>query len=231
MTIEKTKSFLAVNRKLEVRPEGEEGSFYKSLVLGVKGSSILISPPYRGRNDLLLRNGDQLEVVLLSDKEKYLFKGVVKKRERAPLKGYVIEVSDKAKRIQLRSFVRIKVAITMEWAKLPNVPLDARGIDNLQFISGLMVDLSGGGASLVLNELLPEGSYILVRFSLDDENRITTFILPAEIRRSYSLNERNKFVAGASFFAISEKDRDQIIEYIFYRQRKERFLEEEQKQR
>ncbi|MFA5536025.1 MAG: PilZ domain-containing protein [Bacillota bacterium] len=230
MTIEKTKSFLAVNRKLEVRPDGDEGCFYKSLVLNVKENFVLISPPYRGRHDLLLHAGDQLDVVLLSDKEKYLFKGFVRKREKAPLKGYVIEVSDEAKRIQLRAFVRIKVAIVMEWAKLPNVPLDKKAMDNLHFFEGLMVDLSGGGASLIVNELLSVGSRILVRFSLDNEDKAVIFTLPAEIRRSYSLDERNKFAAGVSFFAISEKERDLIVEYIFYRQRKERFLEGEQKQ-
>lgn len=228
MTMEKTEKFLAINRKLEVRLDGDESRYYKSSVLGVQGKLFLINPPYRGKNDLLLHVGDKLEVVLLSDKEKYLFTAAVLQRVTAPLKGYVLEAADEAKRIQLRAFVRIKVAIEAEWVRLPEGVLNKKDFDNIKFSKAVMADLSGGGASLTLGELLPEETRILVRFPLEIQNKVKTFTIPAEVRRSYSRNEKNKFVAGVNFFGISEKERDQIIEYVFYRQRKERFLDGEQ---
>ena len=227
MTIEKIEDFLEINRKLEVKLDGDEGRYYKSFVLGVDGKHFLINPPYRGKHDLHLHQGDRLEVVLLSKREKYLFSAEVIDRVMNPLKGYILKGFGEAKRIQLRAFVRIQVAIDTEWAILPEGLTDRRSWEELEFKQAVMVDLSGGGAGLVLDELLPEGKRILLRFPLEGRDKSRVFTLVSEVRRANSLDDRKKYAAGVSFLGISEKERDQIIEYVFYRQRKMYFLDGE----
>lgn len=227
MTTEKTERFLTINRKLEVRLDGDEGKYYKSYVLGVQENLFLINPPYVGRNDLMLRVGDNVEVVLLSDKEKYLFVAPVVQRVQNPLKGYILQAPEEARRIQLRAFVRIKVALEAEWTALPEGIPNKKEWENLRFSKAVMVDLSGGGAALVTDKLLPEGVRILLRFTMEIRDEKRSLALVSEVCRSSSLNEKRKYSIGVKFLGISEKERDQIIEYVFYKQRKQYFLDEE----
>lgn len=226
MTTRKVASFLKDNAKIEVRLEGNKNKYYKSIVHGVKGERFLIDPPYSGKDHLLLHLDDKVEVILLTDKEKYMFTATVVDRVQSPISGYVLQAPEEAKRIQLRDFVRIKLALEVEWAELRDGLTDHKELEELAFKGAIMVDLGGGGAGLVTDVPIPEGTQILLRCSLviRDVKRVMNIF--SEVRRCYRMDDRNKYAIGIAFVGLSEREQDQIIEYVFLRQRKQLLLDD-----
>lgn len=230
MGVEKGKmsKFLQINGRLEVRPYGDEGKYFKSLIMGVKGDLFLMNPPYRGRDDLLLYKGDKVETVLITDKEKYLFVAEVVERVNKPFEGYVLKAPEDAKRIQLRQFVRIKVALDIEWAIISNqVNLANKGeVQELAFAPGIMVDLSGGGAGFVADEEIPEDTQLLLHFKYAIKEVDKQMTILAEVKRCQKMDDRNKYIIGVAFLGLSDREQDDIIEYVFFKQREQLLLED-----
>lgn len=222
MTKGKGPGFLQANSKIEVKPQGDEKKYYKSHIHGVKENLFLINPPYRGKDDLLLHKGDQVDVVLITDKEKYIFAARVVDRVTTPLQGYVLMVQGEAKRIQMREFVRVKVLLDVEIGEF----LEEEGLDEVIYVPATMVDLSGGGAGVVSNVPFGEGKQLILRFNIslrDEERRI---LVMTEVRRCHKMEDLNRYMVGVAFKGLSDRDQDQIIEYIFQKQREQRLLED-----
>ncbi|NLC77866.1 MAG: hypothetical protein GX750_09660 [Clostridia bacterium] len=227
MSTVKVEKYLKVNRKLEIRQEGDEGKYYKSMIHGLNDRLLLVTPPYRGRDNLSLHRGDNVEVILIAEKEKILFKAKVTDRVRKPFFGYVLEAAEEGTRIQLREFVRVKVLMDVEWCIMDNMPENDQELEGLEFQQAVMVDLSGGGAGIVCDEPIPENTLILLRFIMPLKNTERSMSLLSEVRRCYRLDEQRKYMVGLAFLDLTQRDQDQIIEYVFQKLREQRLMEDE----
>lgn len=212
----KVEKYLKEGQKLDVRLDGEDGKYYKSQVLAVQDKFFLIIPPYRGRDNLFLHRGDRVEVVLYGTNEKCGFTAAVIKRVKEPFEGFMLEAPEEGKRIQMREFVRVKVLLDVEWAFSEEKDV---------FYQGIMVDLSGGGAGIVTDVPVDDDVELLVRFHLPIRGREVEMLVKSQVRRCQPMAEQGKYLIGAAFQGLSERDRDQIIEYVFQKQREQRILD------
>lgn len=212
----KLAKFLKEGQKVDIRLDGDDGKFYKSQVVGVQGNYFLIIPPYRGMDNLFLHRGDRVEVVLHSTNEKCEFTAGVIKLVKGKLDGYILEAPEEGKRIQMRKFVRVKVLLDIEWALSQ---------EKNNFYSGIMVDLSGGGAGIVTDVPVDDDVELLVRFHLPIRGREVEMLVKSQVRRCQLMAEQGKYLIGVAFQELSERDQDQIIEYVFQKQREQRILD------
>jgi len=215
LTSVKLDKYLEDGKKLEIRLAGDDGKYYKSQVLQVREKFFLITPPYRGKDNLFLHRNEEVEVILYGTNEKFIFTTTVIKKVNEPLSGYVLVTPEEGKRIQLREHVRVKTFLDVEWA-LPEE-------DSLE--KGIMVDISGGGAGIVTGKPVEEDALILLRFELPLKNRPLQMSVKAVVRRCQPMPEHGKYLLGVSFQEITERDRDQVIEYVFQKQREQRLLD------
>lgn len=227
MSTVKVEKYLKADSKLEIRLDGDEGKYYKSMINGVKNRLLLVTAPYRGKDNLYLHRGDDVEVVLFAQSEKIFFKAKVVDRVQKPIFGYVLEASEEGKRVQLREFVRVKVLLDAELAILPE---EATGNSEEEaapeFQQVIMVDISGGGAGVVTKEPVPENTRVLLKFDLPMKNMKRPMSLVAEVRRCSFLQDTNRYLLGLAFVDLTQRDQDQIIEYVFQKQREQRLMED-----
>lgn len=215
MTIVKLDKYLEDGKKIEIRLAGDDGKYYKSQVVQVKDNLFLIAPPYRGKEDLFLHRDDEVEVILYGPNEKIMFNTTVVKKVKKPLAGYVLVAPEEGKRIQLREYVRVKVFLDVEWS--------LAGQEDVH--KGIIVDLSGGGAGIVTDVLLEEDTALVLRFDLPLKNKTVKMEVKAVVRRNQEMPDGGKYLLGVAFQDISERDRDQIIEYVFQKQREQLLLD------
>jgi c-di-GMP-binding flagellar brake protein YcgR len=220
----KLKKYLEADRKIEVRLQGDEGKYYKSMIQGVKNELLLIAAPYRGKDNLHLYKGDSVDVILVAHSEKILFSAQVVGRFNKPFFGYVLQTPEEGKRIQLREFVRIKLLLDAEWGLVEDTNVSDEDLEQIEFNEAVMVDLSGGGAGLVIHEPLPEDTRLLLRFTLPLKNSERVMSVMAEVRRCFRMDEPNKYALGVSFVGLSAREQDQIVEYVFQKQREQRLM-------
>jgi c-di-GMP-binding flagellar brake protein YcgR len=206
------KRALAINNKVEIIDE-EKGKPFKSIILSLGPGFFTVTLPYEKKDVLLLSPGTKVKVRVIGKNEQFLFTSEVLARRTSPFPHYVLKEPEEIKRVQLREYVRLKKVIKAQLAVL--LDEDRAGLEQ----KVLILDISGGGVSIALREPLAVGSKILLKFNLpgiekDDED--CQFKLKAEIRRcERSLSEKPKFIAGAVFLDITEKERDGLIRYIF----------------
>ncbi|NLL18356.1 MAG: hypothetical protein GX262_04925 [Clostridia bacterium] len=223
----KLEKYLGIDGKIEIRLQGDEGKYYKSMIQGIRNELLLIVAPYRGRDNLHLYKGDSVDVVLFAQNEKILFPAQVVGRVNKPFQGYVLQVPEEGKRIQMREFVRIKLLLDAEWGLLENTEVPPEeDLKQMVLNQAVMVDLSGGGAGLVIHEPLSENARILLRFTLPLKNNERVMTVMAEVRRCFRMDEPNKYAVGVSFVGLSAREQDQIVEYVFQKQREQRLMED-----
>lgn len=95
-----------------------------------------------------------------------------------------------------------------------NKLLDSLGEPN----KGLVLDISGGGLAMSVNRFIPVGSLMGVRIFLQSKEHKKVMLLKGRVVRS-SLLERGKgllrYRLGVEFAELSEKLRDDLINFIF----------------
>lgn len=222
----KLDKYLTVDSRIEVKLEGDEGKYYKSMIQGVRNRLLLIVAPYRGRENLSLHKGDNVEVILVAQNEKVLFPAQVVGRVQTPFHGFVLQAPEEGKRIQMRAFVRIKLLLDLQWGLVEDTVDSGQDLEQIEFHEAIMVDLSGGGAGFVSHVPLAEDTRILLRFILPLKNNEREMSVMAVVRRCVPMDEPNKYSVGVSFVGLSTREQDLIVEYVFQKQREQRLMED-----
>lgn len=198
---------LSLNQRLELEiPEGPyQGSYYSHL-LSMEDSYLSISIPISKGEIVPIRNGTPLSVIFVGPEAMYQFESRVLKRKRGKVPSLLISLPENFRRIQRREFFRLKV----------NIPLLFRKQEGGEdFFEAFTLDLSGGGCKFRAEEELEVGETVLVRFK---EEELTGLDLEAEILRREK--DDQKFIYAARFKEIPEREQDEIIRFIFDKQRK-----------
>ena len=79
--------------------------------------------------------------------------------------------------------------------------------------STFLRDLSGGGAQFITNKSLSKGTELKVKIYLPSE----VIECQAKVRWSKEeiIDNQSRFLVGVQFINISERDREEIIKYVF----------------
>ncbi|MGI6226653.1 MAG: flagellar brake protein, partial [Peptococcales bacterium] len=112
---------------------------------------------------------------------------------------------------QRRDFVRIPVSLSLEY----RVENGAKSEET--FHTGVIRDLSGGGAQLASKRKLVKGTILQVKFSLPED----LIVCKAKVMWVYTevKEQKETYLIGLKFIDINERLRERIIRYVFKRQR------------
>ena len=101
-------------------------------------------------------------------------------------------------------------------------------IDNedplVEYKAAIAVDLSGGGARLVMNQKCKKDDMIMVKFAIAGEGEEIYFV--ARVITSTQMKmDTSQYENRVKFIKVKENQREKIIRYIFEEERKMRFKE------
>lgn len=203
---------LEINNKLEVFYDKKN---YKSVIQDIreKEKEVLISIPVFDGEYLTLATGTIIEQIYYGNNNIYQFKTkILGRTKERNLSLYRLSLPYDIKKIQRRDYVRVN------FVKIINY-INAKDIENEKYKKALLLDLSGGGMRIKVEEKLEKDDIILAKIVY--ENSIIN--VNGKVIRVERTDD-NKFICGINFSDISEKTREEIIKIVFKVMRKQREL-------
>lgn len=203
---------LEINNKLEVLYDKKN---YKSVIQDIreKEEEILISIPVLDGEYLTLATGTIIEQIYYGNNNIYQFKTkILGRTKERNLSLYRLSLPYDIKKIQRRDYVRVN------FVKIINY-INAKDIEKEKYKKALLLDLSGGGMRIKVEEKLEKDDIILAKIVY--ENSIIN--VNGKVIR-VERTEDNKYICGIIFSDINERTREEIIKIVFKVMRKQREL-------
>jgi c-di-GMP-binding flagellar brake protein YcgR len=123
-----------------------------------------------------------------------------------------------------RKFRREKAHFTILYriTQPPEVIMDV----GMRELEGVMLDISAGGMALVMTSDVPQGTRIVLRWTLVDphaqsDDRIRDFQVEGEVRNSVRVR-KDEIRLGIAFVGVGEGDRRAIEQFIEHNPRRSR---------
>ncbi|MDS1029546.1 flagellar brake domain-containing protein [Bacillota bacterium LX-D] len=217
-------NILVINRKVELS-RIDENTIYKSLIQEVKDDSFAVAVPSCLGEYLILHPNELVNVMVLSDNERYGFVSKVLFRSRDQIPLYYLSNPKEVERIQLRNFVRIKTIFEVFYQEISSEDLDRLNQLKPQE-KARVVDISGGGMQIAIDKKIPVNSLLYVHIPLAMDGDVHNVFVVGKIVRFIPADEkRTHNLAGLGFEKITEKERELLIRFIFCKMREQRWAE------
>lgn len=215
---------MKVNQKIEVARRGE-GEFYPAMIQDVTGDVLCITVPYLRGVPLVLVPGEHVLARVIESDAAYEFTSTVLGRRRDAIPLYALALPTELKRVQRRRCVRLDTLLDVWYAPLPE-----RGREPV-FRAARAVDISGSGMRLAADQELAIGERLLLRFTLEVDDREIEIETVARVVRRDAGEEaqgrsgyRYRYRYGIEFVDLPLRTQDQIVRYIFRRMAEQRKL-------
>ena len=210
------RSRLEVGQKVRLKisrwEEDKDNQVYETKVVDLGEDIIELDFSFvQGGKPTGIRRGKELTLVFIGRNGLYKQPVEVRQFKRDPILSLEVIRAGELKKLQRRRYVRVPVGEEIEYS-----------VDNGNFERGLMVDVSGGGIKLKIDELdgLEEGKEIdlkLLPLSLSQD------IIKGQVVRVREEEDSDtgeiSYNLGIKFLGISDKVREEIIEWGFVKQR------------
>jgi len=161
-----------------------------------------------------------LNVIFFQKDKVYLFRGKVYERFTVNELHFVkVEVLSDIINIQRRRDYRLSCILEIKYRE---VELDGLKLKpkKEEFTSTRTIDISGGGVCIVLNEELSVNTYLECTLNLEDKISVEFIGKIVRTEKNEDDNVYYKYKAGISYQIINNKDRENIVKFIFKEQRK-----------
>ncbi|WP_018250131.1 flagellar brake protein [Orenia marismortui] len=221
------KSRLNINQEVSIEiTEGSHKGSYKSKVLDFDKKFIELELPFdEDNNPLPLKKKTGLVVFFNTSTALYKFESTVKKRKKKPVYSLVIYNTNKFQRIQRRCFVRIPIQEEIGYRVVSYQNIEKKVdlvTDDKEFKRANTMDISGGGLMLALKDLGEITKGRMLEINLNFIN-LPINILNGEVvrvQRKEIFNENSStYLLGVKFVNIPKDVREEIIEWVFSKQR------------
>lgn len=204
---------LEINNKIEVI-YGEKN--YKSVIQDIREEEdeILISIPVLDGEYLTLVTGRVIEQIYYDNNGNvYQFKSKVLGRiKEKNLSLYRFSSPFDVRRIQRRDYVRVNFIKAINY-------LSSKDIEKEKYKKALLLDLSGGGMKIKVDEKLDKNDLIFSKIIYDD----SIIDVNGKVVR-VEKTEDKEYICGINFSDIEERTREKIIRIVFKVMRKQREL-------
>jgi c-di-GMP-binding flagellar brake protein YcgR len=187
---------------------GKNVERYPSRVEGLTDKHLYLAMPMNKGVPIILVPGTKFGGRVIADGVVWQFTSVFVDKKPLPVPMWIAELPFDLQKIQLRSFVRIQVGLTVSIDVINEEP-------DHPPIPATTKDISGGGMLLAIRQSLPTGTKVKASFKLPDFGNIQ---VAAEVVRSDSLSETGFYTVGVKFVEIPEREREKIIKFIFKKQ-------------
>ncbi len=136
-------------------------------------------------------------------------------KQMHPLPVWVIAAPYNIKKIQQRAFVRVDAALPVQITEL----IEGQEVEAAK-VSAVTKDVSGGGLQIATSHLWPLGTELIVHIDFPGAGPV---LLRSKVMRIQQPQpDRTIFWIGIKFLEINEKDRGNIIKFIFKKQLEQR---------
>lgn len=204
---------LEINNKIEVI-YGEKN--YKSVIQDIREEEdeILISIPVLDGEYLTLVTGRVIEQIYYDNNGNvYQFKSKVLGRiKEKNLSLYRFSSPFDVRKIQRRDYVRVNFIKAINY-------LSSKDIEKEKYKKALLLDLSGGGMKIKVDEKLDNNDLIFSKIIYDD----SIIDVNGKVVR-VEKTEDKEYICGINFSDIEERTREEIIRIVFKVMRKQREL-------
>ncbi|WP_294374506.1 flagellar brake protein [uncultured Clostridium sp.] len=207
---------LGINERLEVVSNNKS---YKCLIIDLDDEWIKINVPICEGEYLTFYTGDIIEAnAYLGDGKCYSFKSkVLSKGKEGNIPYYKLSPAFDVKKIQRRDYFRVGI---LNVAKYKNITgLDNEDTDDIPYLDAVMVDLSGSGVRLRIQEKVKMNDVLFIKMNIKDSD----IVVKGRVVR-IEHDEENQILCGIKFLNISQVQIDKIIEELFEIMRKQRAL-------
>ena len=150
-----------------------------------------------------------IEVFYTDDTAAYKFDSTVIKRMKNPFHVLVIKAPLEIKRIQRRNFFRLDIM-----RKVNYCIINSSGEQKTKFKKSYLLDISGGGIKLKVDEKMQTGIFLRLYLDIDGIKEIP---VKGRVVRFYKNHQGNKAV-GIEFVHLNTGVRDTIVGWIFEKQ-------------
>ncbi len=204
---------LDINQRIEVISNDRS---YKSLITDIDDDdSININVPVYENEYLVLHKGEVVEINVYLDNGKcYEFNcKVISKGKEGIIPFYKLSEPFNIKRIQRRDNFRVSVMKDVTYRNI------SQSDNSTPYIEAVMIDLSGGGAKLKINEKVNMHDRLAIKMVIKGID----ILVEGEVIRIEISDDKQK-LCGVKFLDISQSNTDRIIEELFEIMRKQRAL-------
>lgn len=142
----------------------------------------------------------------------------------------LVELQTNLKKYQRRDFYRYSCSIDMQCRDL--LPEEKRAMERkegfitppgLPYQKAIIVDISGGGLRFITHENYSGEEYVICRFELFVRGRAKDYEIVCKVLGARELDKRpGEFEHRIQFVNIGNDEREEIIQYIFEEERKNR---------
>ena len=204
---------LDVNERIEVVSNDKS---YKSLVTDIDDDdSIKINVPVCEGEYLVLYSGQLIEINMYLDSGKcYNFNArVLSKGKEGNIPYYKLSGPFNIRRIQRRDNFRVSVMKNVTYRNI------SQSDNSTPYIEAVMIDLSGGGAKLKIDEKVNMHDRLAIKMVIKGID----ILVEGEVIRIEKSDDKQK-LCGVKFLDISQANTDRIIEELFEIMRRKRAL-------
>ncbi|MDR3592776.1 MAG: PilZ domain-containing protein [Negativicutes bacterium] len=181
---------------------------YSSRIEGITSSQMHLAMPMNKSVPIVLQPGNLFYGRTLTQGSIWQFSCTFIDKQILPVPIWISGLPFDLKKVQLRSFVRLPVALPVTYQ------INIEGADEPPARTSTR-DLSGGGLQLIIKRSLPPGTTIDLALDIPEFGPITAKGAVVRVDRP---QDTNVFWVAIKFILISEKDREKIIKFIFKKQ-------------
>lgn len=202
-----TKLKLNLNNRVDIL---EDKKIYKCTIQDVTDGKVFISVPATDGEYMTLTTGKELELVIYDDNGNvFSCRSKVEGRKvEDNISMYMLSELYDIKKIQRRNYVRVEVLQVIGFK---------RKNEEAKFSHALLLDLSGGGMRIKVDEKLEPNELVKCVLKYNDD-RIN---VEGKVVRVYKTEDK-KYIYGINFDDIENNTRERIIKIVFTIMRKQR---------
>ncbi|MFW6278809.1 MAG: flagellar brake protein [Bacillota bacterium] len=206
---------LEINQKVELEIKtGPYRGKYQSKIADIGNDTLKIMTPTHKGEILPIRKNLFLEVFYTDDDAAYRFFTRVLGRVKEPIPLLIAEIPSEVDRIQRRNYFRLEITKDVEYCRI-----DEEGEPLEEYKETKILDISGGGIKMnIEGDNLGIGTQLKIKLEID---ALENNPVKGEVVQTYDLPEGIK-AAGIKFLDLEDSFRDEIVGWIFEKQREMR---------
>lgn len=207
---------LKVNGRVELQVlQGPSRGTYVTRIEDVAAHRFKVALPMVQGRDVSVLAGDAILCRVQTEGALFQFECRVLGRDLVPVPMLVLVATGNVHKMQRRDFHRLEVNLPVRYSLVAGL----EGLAPAEVRRTRLTDLSGGGCAGVFGEALAPGTLLDLFVLLPPATEVYA---TAEIVRVDVAAFGPGFLTGLRFVGIAERDRDEIIRYIFREQRERR---------
>ncbi|MFA9375379.1 MAG: flagellar brake protein [Lachnotalea sp.] len=206
---------------------------YKSKIFDIIDSNtIKIAMPIEGGNVILLPLEQKFEIFFYTTKGLYQSEGkVINRIKENNIFVLIFELTASIKKNQRREYFRFDCTIDVKYFIITEYEsslvfqeeIEEARDKKIEWKNGFIVDISAGGIRFTSDEEFVKNSYIMTKFNLMINHRMTEYCTIIKIISSSKILTRSgQYENRGKYFSLGPEETEQIVRYIFEEERKSR---------